>query len=105
MKAIASLDYDIEFDEGKVTVKRMSIKDLDMAKRMAVRLETDNGYDPDTATTIAYILHGVESAFFPLTEQGVYDIPTVYAELIAERIGEVNDPLAYRNPKVSAEGD
>lgn len=98
-----AIGYDVEFDEGVVTVKRMSMKDLDMAKRMAKRLE-EEGYAEDSATNIAYLLHGVESAFFPLTEQGVYDLPTAYVTIIAERIAEVNDPLAYRRTKDCADG-
>lgn len=80
-----------KFPAGEVVVKLMSLRDVDGVLRDTRKLMENRS--EEVATLIAYLIHGLESAWFPLTEESILDLdPDVAAEIL-ERIQEVNSPL------------
>ncbi len=82
----------IEIDGKPVSIKLMSLRDVDMVKRDTAKL-TNEGYDEDVAATIAEVMHGVSEAYFPLTVDGIYDLPAVHLIKLVEEIVGYNSPL------------
>lgn len=94
----------ITMEQGEVIIRPMSLRDLDQAMRTSARLRKE-GYSEEVAELVANILHGVDEAPFPLTEEGVLDLDMATSLTIMEAIGEVNDPLGSRKTPASASTD
>lgn len=91
-------------DKGEVVIRPMSLRDLDMAMRTSAKMRKE-GYSDEVAELVANIMHGVDEAPFPLTEDGILDLDMATSLTIMEAVGEVNDPLGNQKNTASESAD